>query len=504
MKKFHALRNTLSLMSRGLVDGLEEEEMEESLEVEEGVFEADVNPTRPFLQDNHAVNFGPLNQSEYDDSSLSLQHAFGHSIPIPTKERLDELDINRILTRLQIRHNMIFSADISFKPNEDESHVAARTLEVAEFWEELEQDVHREDGYIRIAALLNEIKEIMMTLVVGRGAEELARTMDISFLKLQLKRGTLDVGPIVTFLHGLLKDHCSPCRDVLVDSMRALFLAGNLVQGLRCCFEVLELMKLDMVNHHLRRIRPFVLESVVEVEFESFRSQLSNNLVTIHNTFEWLQSAETSLSKATTAAESTHSNFLHRAFLSLVEHSEQMLVPETFQMDMERLEEHFNDWQDVAIVGSLMFLFRQFSGKNITSAALTSMSENLHVFMADTDTSVDHVALELISKASQLRGTKMNEVEVNQLKTIVDATISMDSKVYQIMWNRVRNHFLHYFATGTLDDAELTKNGLFESKAQLEGLSAKMKTLLEHNTSVHGSLYARILQTIRTPTEPSQ
>ncbi|KAF9975374.1 hypothetical protein BGZ73_000982, partial [Actinomortierella ambigua] len=70
-------------------------------------------------------------------------------------------------------------------------------------------------------------------------------TLDAELLIQELDHGVLDVDGLFRFLGETLKGHCAPMRDVLVETMvRAVVQSGEIVRGIRMCFEILEWMKL--------------------------------------------------------------------------------------------------------------------------------------------------------------------------------------------------------------------------------------------------------------------
>ena len=75
--------------------------------------------------------------------------------------------------------------------------------------------------------------------------------VDPEFLCQQLFRGVLNVGNLARFLGRIMKEHCAPMRDSMVEKMMAQFEYAQqtentpaFVLGLRMVFELLEGMKL--------------------------------------------------------------------------------------------------------------------------------------------------------------------------------------------------------------------------------------------------------------------
>ena len=69
----------------------------------------------------------------------------------------------------------------------------------------------------------------------------------------QLRHGIFDLGKLLTAVGGLLREHCAPARDAMLDTMLAIAEkcrpgnGGQLIDALaaiRMCFELLEFMRL--------------------------------------------------------------------------------------------------------------------------------------------------------------------------------------------------------------------------------------------------------------------
>lgn len=73
----------------------------------------------------------------------------------------------------------------------------------------------------------------------------IAQTLDPHLITQQLQHGILDVASLVTFMGTILKMHCAPMRDDVIEKMvEVVCVEGDVAKGLRMCFEILELMKL--------------------------------------------------------------------------------------------------------------------------------------------------------------------------------------------------------------------------------------------------------------------
>ncbi|KAF9190913.1 hypothetical protein BGZ51_008062 [Haplosporangium sp. Z 767] len=117
----------------------------------------------------------------------------------------------------------------------------------------------------------------------------LMSTLDPDMLLQELDHGVLDVHALFRFLGDSLKGHCAPMRDALVESMVNIVVDGDeIVRGIRMCFEILEWMKLDIANHQLRTLRPWLLNNSVDFEQKYFTEYVARG-GTIMRTREWFK-----------------------------------------------------------------------------------------------------------------------------------------------------------------------------------------------------------------------
>lgn len=115
----------------------------------------------------------------------------------------------------------------------------------------------------------------------------LMSTLDPDLLMQELDHGVLDVHALFRFLGDRLKGHCAPMRDALVESMVNIVVDfDEIVRGIRMCFEILEWMKLDIANHQLRAMRPWLLDNAITFERKFFATTIARG-GSIARTTDW-------------------------------------------------------------------------------------------------------------------------------------------------------------------------------------------------------------------------
>lgn len=158
---------------------------------------------------------------------------------------------------------------------------------------------------------------------------ELCKALNSETITRGARRGFFDP-KLFKMLGDAMKVHCAPIRDKMVDDMVATALgdgrAGNVVEGLRKCFDCVEAMKLvccivpyldlllsvadhqDIANHQVHALRPQLWKAAPEHEHASFRRLLDRTNVTLEEslTHSWIRSASQHVLVQTAPPKRTH------------------------------------------------------------------------------------------------------------------------------------------------------------------------------------------------------
>ena len=224
----------------------------------------------------------------------------------------------------------------------------------------------------------------------------IAQTLDPHLISQELQHGVLDVSALITFMGSILKLHCAPMRDEAIEKMvEVVCVDRNIGKGLRLCFEILELMKLDIANHQLRSARPFLVETAVDFEARWFKEQIEQGKMSLDKTNAWIHQALTTTSASNSASsrsEAVVSAFNHGMLQLIFDVPGSLPVlapvatplaspsssslnntfashyPETFQFDAYRMMTFHNDVSDLTIVYMLVLLFRQLCSTPLDDA----------------------------------------------------------------------------------------------------------------------------------------
>ncbi|KAJ1509315.1 hypothetical protein HMI55_000023, partial [Coelomomyces lativittatus] len=200
-------------------------------------------------EDDAGDNDDDENENEdIESSTLSLLE------PPITHSSLHELTLSEIITNPQLLHDLYFDEDLQFQPN------PSTPLHPA-YWESLQEELERGE-WTYVPLLIDEIQDILNDLIPLPTA--LASMLPTLNLKDYLPTTWRTQPPlhetwveVTQTLANYLHETSAPCRDAMIDTMVEKMMHGHYVEGLRLCLQVMEGMKLDFANHHLKQLRPW-------------------------------------------------------------------------------------------------------------------------------------------------------------------------------------------------------------------------------------------------------
>ncbi|KAH9480298.1 Protein SOK1 [Psilocybe cubensis] len=169
----------------------------------------------------------------------------------------------------------------------------------------------------RIPALLEEFLEVMVFVIqplsntavytdpsaIREQAQEhsahaayLRAIFDPELIAQELRHGVFDPAGLFRQIGDTLKHHCAPMRDGAVEEMVRMAQRPGLeaFKAVRTCLELLELMKLDIANHQLTQLRPWLLRNTGMFEVKAFKIRFGAD-ASLHHTRRWLHAAHHSL-----------------------------------------------------------------------------------------------------------------------------------------------------------------------------------------------------------------
>lgn len=229
-------------------------------------------------------------------------------IPPVNVSSLQEIELQEVVRNPQLRHDVVFDPQLQFRPNLEGERGHRKKLATEQYWtsvvaecEALALTSSPEQASLIIDApksklrhLFITLREVLDSLLPARDRDHVSSILDIELLVQQLRQGVFDFTSLATWLSTVFKSHCAPMRDAWVDQMVSKVEQGVasqspqlIVEGLRMIFAILEAMKLDVVNHQIRTLRPVMLENAIEFEHNYYARMLEKKKLDIDDSLEW-------------------------------------------------------------------------------------------------------------------------------------------------------------------------------------------------------------------------
>ncbi|EPS35732.1 hypothetical protein H072_10879 [Dactylellina haptotyla CBS 200.50] len=325
---------------------------------------------------------------------------------------LKELDLKEILNNPRLRHDIYFDAALHFRPNLDGQRGQKKKAQADSYWESivrecenvrrnqigLQRGVTPRSQPKRLMLLLDTMRDILLSLVPTRDQKTVEQVFDQQLMMQQLEYGLLNFEGLATWLAALLKAHCAPMRDAWVDDMVGKIKDGVardsprlLVEGLRSVFGILEAMKLDVANHQIRTLRPYLVSTAAEFEREHFQKRIQKGTLSVSETQDWFH--QLVAEKRTATDTPNYLSILTSGVLERLSPSKpQIKPPATFTFDLERLEAIRFDVREDVNMKTCLVLFRSLvSGLNrsleVDNDAYTTLSSAIQAINGDDEVS---------------------------------------------------------------------------------------------------------------------
>ncbi|KAF3936635.1 hypothetical protein ABW19_dt0202458 [Dactylella cylindrospora] len=336
----------------------------------------------------------------------------GLSEPPVNLVTLKELDLKEILNNPRLRHDIYFDAALHFRPNLDGQRGQKKKAQADTYWENIVREcesikrnqIGLQRGITirlqpkRLMVLLDTMRDILLSLVPTRDQKTVEEVFDQQLMMQQLEYGLLNFERLATWLASLLKAHCAPMRDAWVDDMVSKIKDGVasesprlLVDGLRSVFGILEAMKLDVANHQIRTLRPYLVSTAAEFEREHFQKRIQKGTLCVSETQNWYHELAAKHSSANEIPD--YLGILTAGVLDRLSPSKPNIKPPaTFTFDLERLEAIRFDIREDVNMKTCLVLFRSLvSGLNksleVDKEAYNSLSNAIQAINGDDEAS---------------------------------------------------------------------------------------------------------------------
>ncbi|EME44682.1 hypothetical protein DOTSEDRAFT_72217 [Dothistroma septosporum NZE10] len=323
--------------------------------------------------------------------------------PPITPDSLAELDMPRIINSPKLRHDVNFDRELHFRPNLDGSKGKQKMQQADQYWRALQAELfmnslalqrrHQspdnapywerigKESLKRLPHIFKAVRDILKTLVPDHDQKVVKERLDVEHIMQQIQNGVCDLFDLGNWLAKVLKNHCAPMRDALVDSMQKEIKLGatnndceQLASGLRLLMNILEAMKLDVANHQIRHMRPLLIDDTINFQRRYNLHRIQLHKINPVEARRWMNDHIQPF-----GFESAPLHAVTRALIQdLLYNDSSSFCPQTFYLDSDRLKALRLELHNRVYHAICRDVLREIASPAIPQAHLTEAYEALH------------------------------------------------------------------------------------------------------------------------------
>ena len=391
-------------------------------------------------------------------------------LPPITTESLGELDMPRIINNPKLRHDCNFDRELHFRPNLDGAKGKQKIKIAADYWKALEGElfvygiVHqrRRDpqqteseehwrGILmacqkRLPKVFHTIRDILKSLVPDVDQKAILDRLDVELIMQEILNGMCDLIDLGNWLAKILKNHCAPMRDVMVDAMQVEIKRGaseekpgRLVNGIRQLLNILEAMKLDVANHQIRHMRPLLIEDTFNFQRKYNAHRIEMAKIDVAKAWLWLEDEINVLWSE--GINTTRLSALTSGLLKSVIFEQAAAAPGTFYLDNDRLRSIRTDLHTVIYLNICRDVFYAMAAtSNATTSDLAHAAKALDLSVSSIagiscrfSERMKHIAAEIMRLVLALenRSTAFDATLLDHIEQHLETDFYTDSSAFQ-------------------------------------------------------------------------
>ncbi|ERE91981.1 putative T-complex protein 11 like protein [Cricetulus griseus] len=399
----------------------------------------------------------------------------------------------------------------------------------SDFWDHLKEQLSSVPPDFSCALeLLKEVRE-------NRLRSEIEEALDMDFLHQQADRGDLNVTYLSKYILNMMVLLCAPVRDEAVQRLENItdpvrLLSTVILSCVRGIFQVLGLMKMDMVNYTIQSLQPQMQEHSIQFERAQFQERLNKQPSLLDHTTKWLMQAATDLSSPPAMCHDTlessipgpspsdmdspeplsPSMVLSQGFLNLLLwDAEDEEFPETLLMDRARLQELELQRSQLTVLASVLLVASSFSGsvlfgspqfvdklKRITKSLVEDFNSRPEETMCTVS---DQVTQEIHQSLKSMGLSPLSSDNTASLIGQLQNIAKKENCVRSVIDQRIHLFLKCCLVLGVQRSLMDLPGGLTLIEAELAELGQKFVSLTQHNQQVFGPYYTEILKPLLSP-----
>lgn len=382
------------------------------------------------------------------------------------------------------------------------------------YWKILESQLNSSPPVFKqVLGLMQEIKDEIFQFLLPQHSklkQEVDEVFDLELIKQQTEYGAVDFQRYAQYILSVLARLCAPVRD---EQIKELSNSTDLITVLKGIMDLIDLMKLDMANYHIKLSRPQIVRYSFEYEREKFKEflevQEKMNIDGLENTKIWLKRNYESLDLDPDEEEagSIKNKVILAAFIELLQFDQQLQAyfPETISLDQQKIKElqikiHVN-----LIVGSVILcVFATVNSlqhipkfkENIKSIINILFTSDLTL---DEKVRLENIALQLVKEVkASLKANDLPPIDEAKEKTLASQIVDLANKENRIRCI-VNRRILEFVELALNSNAQSNSSqlqipsGLSILEGELLAITGEFIRFVSFNRSVFSEYYDQIV-----------
>ncbi|CUS14731.1 unnamed protein product [Tuber aestivum] len=344
----------------------------------------------PTASDGNSVSTEDNNSSVSSGAAVSSITPTGSPQPPETppgvagQSRFPPMEDGAVFSNRQIVHELALDKNFKLKARKKgglERMVEEQTRKA--FWDVMKEDVLERGELAKwIPGMAGSVREKLLRLLEPTGSlhRMISDSIDIQIIEQQCRAGSYNYEKFFSFVLSILPKICSPVRD---DDVQALINdTGDYIHRLQRLFDVLELLQLDHANFLLMMSAQYMIPEAVPYERRMFAADLEAGRTTLTQAKQWLLKAKEeklqearsrdpeSVSHPSSRPSSTviYNHAFAPLLMSLGEPLTLQQVPETFHLDIERIQAYREEFRSLVLGAAMGITIKNILRRNVCSS----------------------------------------------------------------------------------------------------------------------------------------
>lgn len=358
-------------------------------------------------------------------------------------------------------------------------------------------------------------------------------------MKQQVDQGAFEPRETLGYAVRMMEQLCAPARDAQVQALGA---CQDLASFFGMAHDLVEDMRLDLANFHIRAIRPFIQQQAVDYERAKFAASFDSGELSLEATQRWVAAAYREAAAAAAAAGSSSASssaattpvsspemerdtpapapapsasaVIEEAFMQLLrlpDLAQCDALPETWRMDAKRLDTLRHGLLSLALSAAALTLtvnaVPSLRGDEAFAQRLVGELSTILADEPDVLAMVSNVALQAVQTAQAVLAeggkARLTDADVAKVTALLETLSSPQQPVRRLLFRRTFDAVRRTLHDESSAEAAAATVGVPAVKEPLRAVARSASILAAHNRSVFAQWYDKLIQQARSEEKES-